>query len=156
MFWGLLLQLCYKVTAEYAAETILKKIRQCLVKLQLWCIPFYGTLYTDFYRAVLLLVGWWCRLQKLIPLQYNHTKPSTLLLETCHVSMLLIVATCYVETSFTVFLCAYYLLVILSTKSMNFGSRYLVHRLSDQDEIWHIDRGVFAVHQCHDWWTLSK
>jgi len=103
MFWGLLLQLCYKVTAEYAAETILKKIRQCLVKLQLWCIPFYGTLYTDFYRAVLLLVGWWCRLQKLIPLQYNHTKPSTLLLETCHVSMLLIVATCYVETSFTVF-----------------------------------------------------
>jgi len=54
------------------------------------------------------------------------------------------------------FLCAYFLSVMLSTKSMNFGSRYLVHRLSDQDEIWHIDRGGLAVHQCHDWWTSAQ
>jgi len=36
----------------------------------------------------------------------------------------------------------------------SFGSRCLVDRLSQWDEIWQIDRGGLAVHQCRDWWTL--
>jgi len=51
------------------------------------------------------------------------------------------------------FLCVCVLSVTLST---NFGSRYIVHRLSDRDEIWHIDRGCLAVHQRQDWWTAAQ
>jgi len=29
------------------------------------------------------------------------------------------------------------------------GSKYLIHRLSDRDEIWHIDRLRRAVHNFH-------
>ena len=54
------------------------------------------------------------------------------------------------KTSFcsSLFVCLYVCLsVTLSTKSMKFGSRYLLHRLSEREEIWHIDRTDLAVHQ---------
>ena len=43
-----------------------------------------------------------------------------------------------------------------SMKSTNFGSRYLVDRLSEWDEIWQVDMGVLVVHQGQDWWTLAQ
>jgi len=39
---------------------------------------------------------------------------------------------------------------MLSTKSIKFGSRYLVHRLLEWDEIWQIDRSGLAVHRFQD------
>ena len=51
------------------------------------------------------------------------------------------------DISFTVF----FLSVTLSMKSTKFGSRYLVDRLSEEDEIWHIGSPGLAVHQCRDW-----
>jgi len=41
--------------------------------------------------------------------------------------------------------------VMLSTKLTKFSSRYLLHRLSEQDEIWHTDRSGLAVHLFQDW-----
>jgi len=56
---------------------------------------------------------------------------------------------------FTVFVCV--LSAMPSTKSMNFGSRYLIDGLSEGDEIWHIDRTTaLAVHQCRDQWTVAQ
>ena len=46
--------------------------------------------------------------------------------------------------------------VTLSTKSTKFGSRYLVDRLSEVDEIWQIVSSEIAVHQCRDWWTSAQ
>ena len=38
-----------------------------------------------------------------------------------------------------------------STKSTNFGSRYLVDGFSERDEIWHFDRGGLAIDQHSGW-----
>jgi len=53
--------------------------------------------------------------------------------------------------SFTVyyFVCLSVCLCGESSKSTNFGSRYLVEGLSEGDEIWHLDGGSLAVpHHC--------
>jgi len=39
----------------------------------------------------------------------------------------------------------------LSTKSTMFGGNYLVHRLSERDEIWQFDRPDLAVLKFQDW-----
>jgi len=44
-----------------------------------------------------------------------------------------------------------FLSVTPSTKSMKFGSRYVIEGLSERDEIWKIVRGGHAVHQCQAW-----
>ena len=48
------------------------------------------------------------------------------------------------------------LLVTLSPKSTKFGTRCLVHRLSEWDKIWPVDRSGLAVHHFQDWWTLAQ
>jgi len=45
---------------------------------------------------------------------------------------------------------------MLPTKSTMFGSRYLVDRLSEGDEVWHIVSPVLAVHRCRDCWSLAQ
>ena len=53
----------------------------------------------------------------------------------------------YVETYRLLFFCRPRLSVTLSTKSAKFGSRYLVDRFSEGDEIWYIGSPGLAVHQ---------
>ena len=59
------------------------------------------------------------------------------------------------DVSFTVFLLAM-LLVMLSAKSTKFGSRYLIDRLSEGNEIWHDGSPGFAVHNAEIGKTLAQ
>ena len=52
------------------------------------------------------------------------------------------------------FVCVF-LRVTLSTKLTNFGSRYLVEGLSEQDEIWHDDGHWCVASLKRFWWTFA-
>jgi len=49
----------------------------------------------------------------------------------------------------------YFSLVTPSMTSTKFGSRYLVDRLSEGDEIWQFGSPGLAVHHCWGWWTTK-
>jgi len=72
----------------------------------------------------------------------------------CFVSCCMVMRRLYHSECIMWFL--FFLSVTPSTKSTNFGSRYLVEGLSEGDEIWQLDRGCLPV--CHhwDWWTLAQ
>jgi len=56
-------------------------------------------------------------------------------------------------TCFCLYVC---LSVTLSTKWTKFGSKCLVHKLSEQDEIWHTVRPGLTVRRFQDRWNLTQ
>jgi len=59
------------------------------------------------------------------------------------------------DLSFTVILVVS-VLVMLSTKWTQFGTEYLVHRLSERDKIWHIDTSLYVNSKIGELWPKGS